>query len=496
MKKPIYVNIDINSVTTPFLNKASEQENISEETLYPYMEQYANSGVTDILIDIFCQYSATDSDVWTTYADKYLQKTENGVEVDYTERYRGLYKFNKVHGIDPHTVWFKRCKELGMNPWITIRMNDCHGPDEEAYFLRSDFFYEAREKGFMVGDRYGYFRNCFDYAHEEVRRKMLDYIEEQINRYDVYGLELDFQREIVCFDYVNNKDCAEIMNGFMRDVKEIVRKAEEKHGHEIKICARLQRDIEQNLVYGFDARTWDKEKLVDIINVTPRWETSDSDMPIAKWVSELKNTTIVAGVETLVSQPHDIAHMSAAHVRAMMSKYIQQGSEGTYLFNHFMLPDGNDLRSKEVFNTCTDLETIMSLPMRHALTFQDIAPEGYERWKLLPRTVENGSFEFEISTGKLPQNKNVALILGFEEGNADCCKIELNGKELSDFNEIDPFNPPEINSVQPNEGTWNDTKAHYYRALADKTDEKESFTVKVTANSQKIILVAAEIDIY
>ena len=151
MKKPIYMNIDINSCTTPFLNKVSKEENISEETLYPYMDQYANTGITDILIDVFCQYSATDSEIWSTYADKYEQKMENGVEVDYTDRYKGLYKFNKVCGIDPHTVWFRRCRELGINPWLSVRMNDCHCPDDDACFLRSDFFYEAREKGLMVG---------------------------------------------------------------------------------------------------------------------------------------------------------------------------------------------------------------------------------------------------------------------------------------------------------------------------------------------------------
>jgi len=496
MKKPIYVNIDINSFTTPFLNKVSEEENISEESLYPYMEQYANTGVTDILIDIFCQYSATDSEFWTTYADKYLQKTENGIEVDYTERYRGLYKFNKIHGIDPHVVWFKKCKELGINPWITIRMNDCHCPDDEACFLRSDFFYEARNKNMMVGDKYGYFRYCFDYAYEEVRTKMLNYIEEQVNRYDVYGIELDFQREIVCFDYLNNKNCHEIMNDFMREARKIVKNAEKIHGHEIKLAVSLQRDIEQNLIYGFDAKTWDKENLVDILVITPRWETSDSDMPIAQWIKTIKNAEIVAGIETLVSQPNRVAHMSAAHVRAMMSKYLQQGSEGTYLFNYFILPWADNTRSLEVFRTCTDLETIMSLPMRHALTFQDIAPENCSRWKILPKTVENEAFKFEISTGKLPENKNTALILGFEEGCPDNCKVEVNGKEFQDFTEINSLTPPEINSVQPDEGFWNEKETHYYRTVTGKTDNTEIFTIKITATDHKIKIVAAEIDIY
>ena len=35
---------------------------------------------------------------------------------------------------------------------------------------------------------------------------MLDYIKEQLRRYDPDGLELDFQREITCFDIENRPD--------------------------------------------------------------------------------------------------------------------------------------------------------------------------------------------------------------------------------------------------------------------------------------------------
>ena len=489
MKKPIYMNIDINSRTTPYLNKVSEEENISEETLYSYMDQYANSGITDILINVFCQYSATDSKIWTTYADKYLQKTENGVEVDYTDRYKGIYKFNKVHGIDPHVVWFKRCREIGINPWLSIRMNDCHCPDDDACFLRSDFFYEAREKGWMVGDKYDYFRYCFDYAVKEVRQKMLDYIEEQINRYDVYGIELDFQREIFCFDYLDNKNCAEIMNDFMREAFKIIKNAENIHGHEIKIAVRLQRDIEQNLIYGFDAKTWDKEKLVDIIVVTPRWETCDTDMPISQWVETLKNTEIVAGIETLISQPHSISHASPEHVRGMMNKYLQQGSEGTYLFNYFTLPWRDYSRCHEIFRTCTDLETVQSLPQRHALGFQDIAPEGCSRWKILPAEFDT-VFEFEITTGKLPVGKKMSVVFGFEIGSPADSIIEVNGKICGNFEEIDPFDLSDTPTKQLCEGKWNDIETHYFCSNIGICDGSDTYKIKITSNGSKLKLVA------
>ncbi|MBO6052865.1 MAG: hypothetical protein J6Q17_03940, partial [Clostridia bacterium] len=185
-QRRFYTNIDINSVTTPFLNRAADRDPSDPALLWPFVDQYAGTELTDILFDVFCQYAAVDTDFWTTYRGKYEQKEENGVPVDYTELYRGICAF-RDHGIDPYAVWLARAKERGLTPWLSVRMNDCHCPDDEASFLRSDFFYEAREKGWMVGGAYGYYRHCFDYAVPEVRRRMLGLIGDILGGYDLGG---------------------------------------------------------------------------------------------------------------------------------------------------------------------------------------------------------------------------------------------------------------------------------------------------------------------
>ena len=100
----MYNNIDINSIVTPFLNRVSDAPVFSEELLYPLVDQSKDTFVTDILFCIFCQYSATDSDVFTTYAEKFLQKEYEGEAVDFTEEYRGIYRINKACGTDPYAV--------------------------------------------------------------------------------------------------------------------------------------------------------------------------------------------------------------------------------------------------------------------------------------------------------------------------------------------------------------------------------------------------------
>ncbi len=446
----LMMNIDINSVVTPFLNSISEKEDFKREDLYPFVDRYANTQITDIIFDIFCQYSATDTAFWSTYKDLYLRTQENGFEVDYRERYRGIYKLNTEYAADPYEVWISRTGELGLRPWISVRMNDCHQPEPgepDAYFIRSDFFYEARKNGWLIGDKYGYFRLCYDYAVPEVREKMLSYIAEQLDKYDVFGLELDFQREIYCFDYINNPNCREIMTQFIRDTRALVNAAGEKWGHGIKLGVRLGRDIEKNRLFGFDALAWDGEKLVDLIVVTPRWASCDDDMPIDSWVNALENTDIQAGVEVSVNRKwtEKGAHgtyITAEIIRSLAAKYLSRGSNGIYLFNFFYnhihtVDDGftSDMNAEfaDIYNTCGALDTALSKPMRYMLMHEDIVPAGTEAYDPLPITLPASGEEvaLKLDLGVLPTGYSAVLTLGLTGGDCGDVKVTANGEAVA-----------------------------------------------------------------
>ena len=139
--------------------------------------------------------------------------------------------------------------------------------DNDTYLIRSQFYYTALKNGWVLGENYGYYKGCYNYAVPEVREKMLSYIREQVTRYDVYGLELDFVREIQCFPHMtaDRVECTRIMNGFIRQVKAIVREAEAVHGHPVKIAIRVGRDMTHTLHYGLDPVYWAKEKLFDVL---------------------------------------------------------------------------------------------------------------------------------------------------------------------------------------------------------------------------------------
>ena len=79
---------------------------------------------------------------------------------------------------------------------------------------------------------------------------------------------------------------------FMEELHKILAKYEAKYGHEIKVMARINVDIDENILFGFDVREWAKQNWIDVVILSPYWGQTDSNMPIAKCKKELEGTGI------------------------------------------------------------------------------------------------------------------------------------------------------------------------------------------------------------
>ena len=403
-----------------FWNELAKAGKFDDASLNQYVLQYADSGVTDLLFNIFCQSSDVPSEIMTFRGDLYGKTEQNGSPVDYGNYY-GLNAFYNEQHIDIFAKWIENCREVGIRPWLTLRMNDCHDPDEKTSQLRGELFYEAEQNGWTIGDEYGYYRHCLNYAVPEVRERMLDYTREQLLHYDVYGLELDFMREIYCFNY-HNADTDEIvgiMNDYLRETAKIVAEAEAKHGHEIKLSVRMMRDLDQCRVYGFDVLTWCEEGLIDAVTVTPRFTTNDSAMPIADWKARCPGIEIWAGVETLVNTNSKGCVASAEVVRGYGAQYLTAGADGLYLFN-YMSAGGVGTREREVYDTCGSLAGILRESRRHVVTYQDTVPDGWQPYDPLPLKVRaNQTASLDVETGCIPNGAAVTVCVGLAKELAD-----------------------------------------------------------------------------
>lgn len=419
--KGIFLNIDINTVTFPFLSRIAGKERVTEKDLFPFVDQYAGTQVTDLAFNIFCQISMTPSDAWSDVLDVYDRREENGVAVDYTEIMGHYHKLYRLHKIDPHAVWLARCREKGITPWLSVRMNDCHCPDETAVWIRGKEFYEGTERGWKIGEKYGYQRHCFDYANAEFRARMLAYLEEQVLRYDADGLELDFSREWYCFDLEKTPHPAPVMTDFVRSVRGMLHRAESKWGHHIRLHVRFMRDIEQNRIFGFDAAAMIEEKLIDSLSVAPRWATNDSHMPIAAWRSAFPDFPIYAGVTDLTILQFADAGIAAGYA----ASFLSQGADKIYLYNFFTSPDSPKADYARLHRICGDLTTLIGSPRRMIVTRQDITPNDQV---FVPLPAKADGYTLPLPTGPIGVKEQLSLVIGFDrEVGEDEITVLLDG---------------------------------------------------------------------
>jgi hypothetical protein len=496
--KGILVNIDINSVVYPFLNQVAQQELITEADLYPFIDQYADTQVTDIALNVFCQYSNTPSAIITDAYHKYEQKMENGHSVDYTATFPGIYKLWHDKQLDVYAIWFRRSRELGLKSWLSVRMNDAHEPDEETSFLRSAFSYTARARGWVIGAAYGYYRFCLDYAQPVVRHLMLAYIAEQLDRYDVDGLELDWLREIYCFDYLHRPESVDIMNDFMRQVKVLIRHAENRWGHKISLMARLMRDIEQNKAFGFDVRTWVKEDLVDVIAVGPRWNSCDSAMPVQDWKALCgSKIPVFACLEILVKRASHLAFATTEVARGYATHYLHSGADKIYLYNYFQNPYKQADERNNIYRTCGDLTTLQLLPRRHIVTWQDLCPAGYLPYKPLPCQVETAhSVRLDLQTGPIRPDQSVKLIFGLgKNDNAAGAVPSVNGNACSGMMKATIQSFDGAQDILGDNG-YNDADTQLYACNVQAVLLPDSQQIEIkNTGSQPLTLTYIELDI-
>ena len=140
--KRMYMNMDVNTVTFPFFAKLAEQKKITPDMLYPFIDVHRHTQVTDFVMNIFAQCSTASSDTQLDYEDIYEAALDGGAGTpfDKVQWWKGIYEIQKIHGIDIYEVWIDRCRQNGFRPWISVRMNDCHGSATKKPLNEKDFF--------------------------------------------------------------------------------------------------------------------------------------------------------------------------------------------------------------------------------------------------------------------------------------------------------------------------------------------------------------------
>ncbi len=287
----IIVNYDITQYLSTFASNNYTEKDIINTAL-----QYEGTQVTDIMINVasqgvVCYPSAEFED----YAEKYDITEIDGEPTKFQDvlHIKGAHEMYDVQGTDWVGLWTEYLPTIGINPWLSFRMNDMHTLAETIkngrnsllarFYYDNPQFYRVKHHGSTsVNSDY-----VLDYTYDETREMMLRMINDALNNYDCYSIELDYQREIFVFGIGGEYRGLDILNQFMRDVDDVVKVYEEKYGHDIKIGVRVAADIRTCYDFGHDVITWAAEDIVDLFIPTGRWASSVFDTPTRIWVTTM-----------------------------------------------------------------------------------------------------------------------------------------------------------------------------------------------------------------
>ncbi|MBQ8249517.1 MAG: hypothetical protein IJY93_06525 [Clostridia bacterium] len=432
--------IVLNHDFSGFLDAASTNL-ITEAQIEEFARQYVGTHITDYYISVndVCSMYPTNGGTMS-YLDKYYQKIENGIPVDYSEvgQAKGSYYLYETLAVDPIGVLSETFREVGINPWLTFRMNDVHSMTAETTsIIFSDFYHNHPEIRRVQHHNYvTYFDYAMDYTHELVREYMLKFINDTLARYDTYGIELDFQREMWLWHIGGEYNGLEILTDFVRDVNDIVAIYEEKYGHDIKIATSVAYDVATNYAYGLDVITWMSEGLIDWLVPSCRHGSTDTDIPVKMWdaITESYDVVLAIRIDPTQLRSHPLnpsKKMDIESISAAAASAFSQGADKIYLFNYYksstnFFTDADKFNTTDpdkatmwtILGTVGSYEKLMQMNRRSILSYRDMTPLWENTVQYLPKTINNSQFQtFRIPVGDVVDGSKLMVKFSVSKNN-------------------------------------------------------------------------------
>ena len=423
-------------------------EDMTIDGLHGFVDQYADTAVTHIFFNV----NASRANVANPAREAIWEPNRDGVEP--TENWPTNAKLLHQKGIDPYTVWFQRCREKGISPWCSIRMNDLHDINDLSNFQHSMFVVEHPQFWRVPNSSSGSWTDrALNFRHPEVRKHLTDFIDDQFQRYDFDGIELDWMRFGYHLTPRHEREEAHFLTEVVAYTREQAAAWSAKRGHKIGVAVRVPAVPEAAAGLGMDAVDWAKKGLVDLVIPCPFWATMDFDIPLEQWTQALAGTdvSLAAAAETRVEAYPGAEAKSCTvdQLRGFAAAERFRGTTNIYLFNWF--DSGPRTNLEDAYHTmlragfCDTL--LATCPREVPLTFHDTVPPDVSNGAQLPKSTEE-PVVFVIPSGPRPTADTGKIIVGLaEERTSDSFRGTLGGAEPIAKETIDPKNIPGAKSA-------------------------------------------------
>lgn len=245
-------------------------------------------------------------------------------------------------------VVIKRCRQVGIEPHASFRVNDPHHTYKNKYYGDPRFGTVKFREQYMFPDLRSPWIDArpqlwlpsggFDFMHEEIRAWKLAVLEELLNNYDIDGLELDFTRIRPFFKDSEKEKGTKVMTEWVTAVRKLVDAKARRRGRHVRLTARVEFDPAVNRAEGLDVETWVKNGLIEIICLGVIGDATP-DAP-ADWFIRLCSGTgclVCPSLEGFFNWMGDalgaVRTMSLPEARAAAAAYYRAGADGLQLYN-------------------------------------------------------------------------------------------------------------------------------------------------------------------
>ena len=422
------------------------------------VDQYQGTGVSHVFWNVNYQRAAYRSAVWPSYWD--VSEPEKNV----TGWARGYYELHKLGIDDVFAIVIPRCRERGVSPWISLRMNDHHYTGDPSRV--SPLFFEHPELRSRGG------KGLFNYARPEVREHYLKLAAEVLERYDVDGLELDWMRTAANFDDDEIASGRDILTDFVRAVHRETEAAAKRCGHPVQLAVRVPAKPEFAHGLGFDVAAWARDGLVDMVIPSDYWN-GFADLPVEDWRARIgvdaSQCRIVPFTGTTYACTKgwmvNVMSRNLAAMRGFAASMLDRGADGIYFFNNFQpvdspvllrTPEGKevvDCRVADLLRAASDLPGAMANARVHAVSIYETLPPKGTYQQVLPAEITlRKSLTLKIHTGPKPATGRCVIRVGLDKSDdltSARLAVRLNGSACRALEDLPKPAKPNPRKGQP-----------------------------------------------
>ena len=412
-------------------------EKTTAEGCERYLDTVLDGGkVTHFFMCVCGQRASFGSKAW----EPIWKGLEGGVEKDgVTPATNNAWCLNAklMHdkGVDPYAIWTRRCRERGVSPWISMRMNDNHYCNITNYFRNENFWrfhpeLRLKRPANKPNWTYNFLYNNLDYAEEAVRAHAYAMVDEILDRWDADGIEIDWMRCPHNLSPSKEVEQAGVLTEFMRGVRRRADEAARRRGHPVRVAARIPPVFTMAKTLGYDAESWAQDGSVDIIILCNAYASAEFNFDLEDWKARIRrrnpSVTVLPGTDSCVSCCYPAQLLMSDEFAAFRRGWCvaHANPDGFYFFN---MPYQVEAVKAEVYSRSLLPERLETLPRRFAVSFHDINYAGHVFERQLPASVGK---EIILHTRAAPGRFDTVahVVAGFDAADAAApSSVTLNG---------------------------------------------------------------------